>query len=85
MSDAFMPLICSAKEIVRIITFSHYLAHTQPPLFIHLFVLPRDKLILNRIDIIIYKICNGLLPEVINVLYVRTKIFIPTIVGAAIY
>ena len=47
--------------IVRIITFSHYLVHTQP-FFIYLFVLPLDKLILNRIGIIIYKICNGPLP-----------------------
>ena len=36
------------NKIVRIITFSHYLAHTQP-LFIDLFLLPFDKLILNRI------------------------------------
>ena len=57
---------------MRIITFSHYLAHTQP-LFIDLFLLPLDKLILNRIGIIMYKICNGLLPEVINVLYVSNK------------
>ena len=57
---------------MRIITFSHYLAHTQP-LFIDLFLFPHDKLILNRIGIIMYKICNGLLPEVINVLYVSNK------------
>ena len=56
----------------QIITVSHYLAHTQP-LFIDLFLLPLDILILNHIGIILYKICNGLLPEVINVLYVRNK------------
>ena len=66
------PLFLVQKNIVRIITFSHYLAHTQP-LFIDLFLLPLDKLILNRIGIIMYKICNGLLPEVINVLYVSNK------------
>ena len=71
MSDASTPLIFSTKN-VRIITFSHYLAHTQP-LFIDLFVLPLDKLILNRIGIIMYKICNGLLPEVRHVLHVRNK------------
>ena len=54
------------------ITFSHYLAHTQP-LFIDLFLLPLDKLILNRIGIIMYKICNGLLPEVINIMDARNK------------
>ena len=72
MSDASTPFIFSTKNIVRIITFSHYLAHTQL-LFINLFLLPLDKLIFNRIGIIMYKLCNGLLPEVINVLYVRNK------------
>ena len=57
---------------MRIITFSHYLAHTQP-LFIDLFLLPLDKLILNRNGIIMYEICNGLLPEVIHLLHVRNK------------
>ena len=28
---------------------------------------------MNRIGIIMYKICNGPLPEVMNVLYVRNK------------
>ena len=72
MSDSSTPLIFSTKNIVIIITFSHYLAHTQS-LFIDLFSLPLDKLILNRIGIIMYKICNDLLSEVINVLYVRNK------------
>ena len=71
MSDASTPLIFSTKN-VRIITFSHYLAHTQP-LSIYLFLLPLDKLILNHIGIIMYKLSHGLLPEVINVLYVRNK------------
>ena len=66
------PLFLVPKKMVRIITFSHYLAHIQP-LFIDLFLLSLDKLILNRIGIIMYMICNGLLPEVIHVLYVRNK------------
>ena len=52
---------------MRIIIYSIYLTHTQP-LFIDLFLLLLVKLILNRMCIIIYKLCNGLLPEVINVL-----------------
>ena len=72
MSDASTPLIFSFKKMVRIITLSHYLAHTQP-LFIDLFLLPLDKFILHRIGIIMYEVCNGLLPELINVLYVRNK------------
>ena len=72
MSDASTPLIFSTKTIAGLLTFSRYLAHTQP-FFIDLFLLPLAKLILNRIGIIMYKKCNGLLPEVINVLYVRNK------------
>ena len=49
------------------------LSGAHPPLFIYLFLLQFDKLTLNRIGIILYKICNGLLPEVINVLNVRNK------------
>ena len=69
MLDVSTPLIFL---LVRLITFSHHLAHTQP-LFIDLFLLPLDNLSLNRINIIMYKIYNGLLPQVINVFYIRKK------------
>ena len=73
MSDTSSSIIFSSeKKVVRIITFSHYLAHTQP-ICIDLSILPLDKLILNRIGIIMYKISNGLLPEVMNVLYVQNR------------
>ena len=66
------------------ITPSHYLAHTQP-LSIDLLVLSPDKLVLNRIGIIMYKIYNGLLPQEINVLYIilETKIIIHTIIRSS--
>ena len=60
------------KRVVRIITFSHYLAHTQP-LFQSLSILPVDKLFLNQIVIVMYKYCNGLLLNVMNRLYVKNK------------
>ena len=63
------PLFYLRKRFVRIITFSHYLAHTQP-LFQSSSILPVDKLILNQIGIVMYKYCNGLLPNVMNKLYV---------------
>ena len=66
------PLFLVQKKIVRIITFSHYLAHTQP-IFVDLSILPLDKLILNRIGIIMYKMSNGLLPEAMNVLYIKNS------------
>ena len=68
------PLFLAQKKVVRIITISHYLAHTQP-LFQSLFILPVDKLILNQIGIFIYKYCNGLLPNVMNRLYVYVYSF----------
>ena len=45
------PLFLTQKMMVRIITFSHYLAHTQP-LFLSLSILPLDKLFLNQIGIV---------------------------------
>ena len=39
----------------------------------HYFILPVDKLILDRIGILMFKYNNGLLPDIINRLYVRNK------------
>ena len=62
------PLFLAQKKVVRMITFSH----TQP-LFQSLSILPVDKVILNQIGIVLYKYCNGLLPNVMNRLYVKNK------------
>ena len=59
--------------MVKIITFSHYLAHTHP-LFLSLSILPLDTLFLNQIGIVMYKYCNGLLPDVMNRLYVKNNV-----------
>ena len=72
ISNSFTTAILAQKKVVRIITFSHYLAHTQP-LFQSLSILPVDKLILNQIGIVMYKYCNGLLPNVMNRLYMKNK------------
>ena len=66
------PLCLAPKKVVRIITFSHYFAHTLP-LFQSLSILPVDMLFLNQIGIVMYKYCNGLLPNVMNILYVKNK------------
>ena len=63
------PLVLLQKKIVRIITFSYYLAHSEP-LFIDLSILPFDKMYFNRISIFMYKQSNGLLPNVMNELYI---------------
>ena len=68
ISNSFTTAILAQKKVVRIITFSH----TQP-LFQSWLILPVDKLILNQIGIVMYKYCNGLLPNVMNRLYVKNK------------
>ena len=64
------PIYLLQKKIIRIITFSEYLAHTAP-IFIDLQILPLDKLFLDRVGIMMYKYNNGLLPDVMNTLYRR--------------
>ena len=60
------------KKIVRIITFSNYLAHTEP-LFKDLQILPIEKLYFNRIGLFMYKYTNGILPVVMNELYIKNN------------
>jgi len=66
------PLFLTQKKIVRLITFSPYLAHTEP-IFHNLLILPLDKLIFHRIGILMYKLSNGMLPEVLNRLYKKNS------------
>ena len=53
-------------------TFTPYVAHTET-LFINLRILPLDKLILNRIAIMMYKYTNDMLPSVMHELYKRNN------------
>ena len=66
------PLLLLQKKIIRIITFSNYLAHTEP-IFKELNILPIHKLYFNRIGILMYKYTTGLLPEVMNELYTQVN------------
>ena len=59
-------------KIIRIITFSHNISHTQP-LFQDLSVLPLEKLVLYRIALIMYKISNSLIPKTMSDLYITNK------------
>ena len=56
------------KKIVRTITFSDRLAHTEP-LFLNLDILPIDQLIQNRIGLFMYKMFYSLHPIGISVMY----------------
>ena len=62
------PIFLLQKKIIRIMTFSPYLAHTEA-LFINLEILPLDKIIFNRIAIMMYKCTNVMLSSVKHELY----------------
>ena len=62
------PLFILQKKILRIITFSWYDVSSQIH-FMNLNILPLYNLIQHRISFMMYKLVNGLLPEVMNELY----------------
>ena len=63
------------KKYVRIMTYSNYDTPSRN-IFIELNILPLYHLIQNRIGFMMYKHVNGLLPEVLNKLYVtNSKIY----------
>ena len=66
------PLYITQKKIIRIITFSHYVSHTQP-LFQDISILPLEKLTLYRIALIMYKMSNGLIPKTMSDLCITNK------------
>ena len=63
-------LLLLQNKIIRIMSFSHYLAHTNP-LFPSMEVLPLMKIFLYKVGLIMYKYSNNLLPECISLLYLR--------------
>ena len=60
------------KKILRIMTFSPYLAHTDP-LFKDLKILPVNKLFIDRIGIVMFKATYDLLPKSITQLFSKNK------------
>ena len=64
------PILLLQKKIIRLITFSERLAHTEP-IFLQLNILPIDKLIQDRIGLFMYKMFHGLHPPTINNLYIK--------------
>ena len=51
-------MISGIEKIVRIITFSDFLAHTRP-IFLKLNLLPLCKVVLQRASIFMYKLINN--------------------------
>ena len=64
------PIIKIQKDIVRTITFSHYLAHTEP-IFDTLNVLHFNNLVVHRISLMIFKYSKDLVPLPIVELFTR--------------
>ena len=60
------------KQILRIMTFSPYLAHTDP-VFKSLEILPIDKIFIDRIGITMFKVTYELVPKSIHQLFSRNK------------
>ena len=66
------PLFLVQKKIVRIITFSAFLAHTAP-IFLNLRLLPLNKIVLHITSVFMFKLMNNMLPNAMNSLIVRNN------------
>ena len=60
------------KKIVRIIRYTHYLAHTEI-IFKKLGILPIENIFIERVEVSMFKCENGLLPPVMAELYLRNN------------
>lgn len=65
-------LIKIQKKIIRIITNSHYMAHTKE-LFTKMAILPFDTLVKHRVGLLMYKISKGNVPRPLKTLYTCNK------------
>ena len=68
-----LPLIKLQKKCVRIITFSHYLEHTEP-LFKQLDILNFNALVTQRISLIMFKIHTASVPLPISNLFILNNL-----------
>ena len=60
------------KKIIRIMTFSPYLAHTAP-IFIDLAILPFNKIFIDRIGITMFKVEYELFPKSVTQMFTKNK------------
>ena len=65
-------LFLMQKRVVRLITFSDYNVPTTT-IFQAVNILPLQKIVYDRIGIMMYKYANGLLPQVMNDLYITNN------------
>ena len=62
------PLIKLQKKIIRVITYSQYLAHTND-LFVQLQILPFKKLVIHRIGLQMFKNNLGYISKAVESLF----------------
>ena len=72
MQTNLLPLFLLQKKIIRLITFSPYLAHTGP-IFLNLQLLPLEKIFFSRVGLVMFKCSNNMLPNVISNLYIKNN------------
>ena len=66
------PLCLLQNKAIRIIYFSHYKAFSDT-IYITLDILPLQKLVTDRIALMMYKYSHGMLPQMIQDLYVTNN------------
>ena len=66
------PLIKLQKKIIRVVTFSQYLAHTDD-LFVQLQILPFKKLIIHKIGLQMFKNNLGYIPKAVESLFITNS------------
>ena len=77
-------LYITQKKIIRLISFTNYDIPSAVT-FKNLEILPLNKLVYNRIGIMMYKYSNNLLPPAINYLYFLIMMFTNTLQDKSIY
>ena len=70
MQTHLHPLFLLQKKIIRLITFSPYLAHTGP-LFLNHQLPPLERIFFSRVGLVMFKCCNNMPPNVISYLYIK--------------
>ena len=65
-------LLLLQKKIIRIMTFSPYLAHTDP-IYKDLAILPFDKIVIDRIGITMFKVEYELLPKSVIQMFSKNR------------
>ena len=71
--DSHIKRLCVLQnKAIRIINFSHYKASSDP-IYITLDILPLQKLVTHRIALMMYKHSHGMLPQMIQDLYVTNN------------